>query len=117
MMRHPTWKAGMLKTDRYLDRDPGSGRNAAGYRIPSSLCPLLFSSVRHSSIQPASHAAMHVSKSKCIATALSKTKGWTVKALEFINSGAPALLNNSRRSHRRVVIIPFLKHAMEVHHG
>ncbi|MEW5782561.1 MAG: hypothetical protein AB1800_09175 [Pseudomonadota bacterium] len=47
----------------------------------------------------------------------SKTKGWPWKALEFINSGPPALLNNPRRSHRRGVIFPFLKHAMEVHYG
>lgn len=46
----------------------------------------------------------------------SQTKGWAVKALEFINSGPPALLNNPCCS-RRVVISPFLKHAMEVHYG
>lgn len=43
-------------------------------------------------------------------------RGWGVKALEFINSGPPALLNNPRCS-RRVVYSPFLKHAMEVHYG
>ncbi|WP_126443927.1 hypothetical protein [Sulfuricystis multivorans] len=58
-------------------------------------------------------AAMHA---KCLASPShvspipSETKGWTGKALEFINSGPPALLNNSRRSHRRVVILPYLKH-------
>jgi hypothetical protein len=46
----------------------------------------------------------------------SQTKGWVGKALEFINSGPPALLNNPCCS-RRVVIDPFLKHAMEVHYG
>jgi len=45
-----------------------------------------------------------------------QTRGWGVKALEFINSGPPALLNNPRCS-RRVVYSPFLKHAMEVHYG
>lgn len=45
-----------------------------------------------------------------------QTKGWAEKALEFINSGPPALLNNPCCS-RRVVIDPFLKHAMEVHYG
>lgn len=43
-------------------------------------------------------------------------KGWAVKALEFINSGPPALLNNPCCS-RRVVVSPFIKHAMEVHYG
>ena len=47
---------------------------------------------------------------------LNQTKGWLGKALEFINSGPPALLNNPLRS-KRVVIFPFLKHAMEVHYG
>lgn len=46
----------------------------------------------------------------------SQTKGWLGKALEFINSGPPALLNNPLRS-MRVVYFPFLKHAMEVHYG
>jgi hypothetical protein len=45
-----------------------------------------------------------------------QTKGWAEKAPEFINSGPPALLNNPCCS-RRVVIDPFLKHAMEVHYG
>ncbi len=45
-----------------------------------------------------------------------QTKGWLGKALEFINSGPPALLNNPCCS-RRVVNFPFLKHAMEVHYG
>ncbi len=43
-------------------------------------------------------------------------KGWPGKALEFINSGPPALLNNPCCS-KRVVCFPFLKHAMEVHYG
>lgn len=43
-------------------------------------------------------------------------KGWAMKALEFSNSGPPALLNNPRCS-RRVVCFPFHKHALEVHHG
>lgn len=47
---------------------------------------------------------------------LLQTKGWPGKALEFINSGPPALLNNPCCS-RRVVNFPFLKHAMEVHYG
>jgi hypothetical protein len=47
---------------------------------------------------------------------LFQIKGWPGKALEFINSGPPALLNNPRRS-KRVVYFPFLKHAMEVHYG
>lgn len=47
---------------------------------------------------------------------LLQTKGWLGKALEFIDSGPPALLNNPCRS-RRVVNFPFLKHAMEVHYG
>jgi len=47
---------------------------------------------------------------------LLQTKGWLGKALEFINSGPPALLNNPCCS-RRVVKFPFLKHAMEVHYG
>ena len=46
----------------------------------------------------------------------SQMQGWARKALEFINSGPPALLNNPCCS-RRVVVIPFLKHAMEVHYG
>ncbi|MBS3936289.1 MAG: hypothetical protein KGZ43_08955 [Sulfuritalea sp.] len=45
-----------------------------------------------------------------------QTEGWPVKALEFIDSGAPALLNNPLRS-MRVVSFPFLKHAMEVPYG
>ncbi len=45
-----------------------------------------------------------------------QTKGWLGKALEFIDSGPPALLNNPCCS-RRVVNFPFLKHAMEVHYG
>lgn len=44
------------------------------------------------------------------------SKGWTVKVLEFINSGPPALLNNPCCC-RRVVSFSFLKHAMEVHYG
>lgn len=47
---------------------------------------------------------------------LPQIKGWPVKALEFINSGPPALLNNPCCS-KRVVCFPFLKHAMEVHYG
>lgn len=47
---------------------------------------------------------------------LFQIKGWRGKALEFINSGPPALLNNPRCS-KRVVYFPFLKHAMEVHYG
>jgi hypothetical protein len=47
---------------------------------------------------------------------LFQIKGWPGKALEFINSGPPALLNNPRCS-KRVVYFPFLKHAMEVHYG
>lgn len=47
---------------------------------------------------------------------LPQIKGWPVKALEFINSGPPALLNNPCCS-KRVVYFPFLKHAMEVHYG
>lgn len=47
---------------------------------------------------------------------LLQIKGWPVKALEFINSGPPALLNNPCCS-KRVVCFPFLKHAMEVHYG
>lgn len=46
----------------------------------------------------------------------SQTKGWAVKAFEFLNSGPPALLNNPPCS-RRIVCCPFLKHAMEVHYG
>jgi hypothetical protein len=45
-----------------------------------------------------------------------QTKGWAMKALEFCNSGPPALLNNPCCS-RRVVCFPFHKHALEVHHG
>jgi len=45
-----------------------------------------------------------------------QNKGWPGKALEFINSGPPALLNNPLCS-KRVVYFPFLKHAMEVHYG
>lgn len=107
----------MLKADRDIDRDPGSGRNA-GYRIPSSSRHLSLL-IHTTSIDPADVPLweMHAAQSDRISPPLSKTKGWTGKALEFINSGPPALLNNSRRSHRRVVIIPFLKHAMEVHYG
>ncbi|MHB1429523.1 MAG: hypothetical protein ACYC5U_08810 [Rhodocyclaceae bacterium] len=47
---------------------------------------------------------------------LPQIKGWPGKALEFINSGPPALLNNPCCS-KRVVYFPFLKHAMEVHYG
>lgn len=47
---------------------------------------------------------------------LPQIKGWLGKALEFINSGPPALLNNPCCS-KRVVYFPFLKHAMEVHYG
>jgi len=47
---------------------------------------------------------------------LIQNKGWPGKALEFINSGPPALLNNPPCS-KRVVYFPFLKHAMEVHYG
>lgn len=47
---------------------------------------------------------------------LAQTKGWAVKAHEFINSGPPALLNNPCCC-RRVVCHSFLKHAMEVHYG
>ncbi len=43
-------------------------------------------------------------------------KGWALKALEFFDSGPPALLNNPFRS-RRVVCFSIHKHAMEVHHG
>ncbi len=39
-----------------------------------------------------------------------------MKALEFIDSGPPALLNNPHCC-RRVVCCSFLKHAMEVHYG
>lgn len=46
----------------------------------------------------------------------SKMQGWARKAPEFINSGPPALLNNPCCS-RRIVVDPFLKHAMEVHYG
>lgn len=46
-----------------------------------------------------------------------QTKGWAVKALEFFDSGPPALLNNPPRSMKRVLFVPFLKHAMEVHYG
>jgi hypothetical protein len=54
----------------------------------------------------------------CVSSAavLRQTEGWPVKALEFIDSGAPALVNNPLRS-MRVVYYPFLKHAMEVHYG
>jgi hypothetical protein len=51
-----------------------------------------------------------------LSTILLQTKGWVGKALEFINSGPPALLNNPCCS-KRVVYFPFLKHAMEVHYG
>lgn len=47
---------------------------------------------------------------------LVQTKGWAMKALEFFDSGPPALLNNPCCS-RRVVCFPFHKHALEVHHG
>lgn len=47
---------------------------------------------------------------------LSQLQGWARKALEFINSGPPALLNNPCCS-RRITVGPFLKHAMEVHYG
>jgi len=57
-------------------------------------------------------AKLHVTCSRIS----SQTKGWLGKALEFINSGPPALLNNPPRS-MRVVYFPFLKHAMEVHYG
>ena len=48
---------------------------------------------------------------------VTQIKGWAVKALEFIDSGPPALLNNPPRSMKRVLFVPFLKHAMEVHYG
>jgi hypothetical protein len=41
---------------------------------------------------------------------------WPAKALEFIDSGPPALLNNPRRI-ERVVFVSFLKHDMEVFDG
>ncbi len=47
---------------------------------------------------------------------LLQTKGWLGKALEFINSGPPALLNNPPCS-MRVVYFSYFKHAMEVHYG
>lgn len=61
-----------------------------------------------------------VPASSCAASCRSaqtrQRKGWAMKALEFSNSGPPALLNNPRCI-RRVVCFPFHKHALEVHHG
>lgn len=45
-----------------------------------------------------------------------QTKGWAMKAHEFIDSGPPVLLNNPCCC-RRVVCCSFLKHAMEVRYG
>lgn len=47
---------------------------------------------------------------------LPQTKGWAMKAHEFIDSGPPVLLNNPCCC-RRVVCCSFLKHAMEVQYG
>jgi len=45
----------------------------------------------------------------------SQTRGWAVKAYEFIKSGPPALLNNPRCSRR--VLVFNSTYAMEVHYG
>ena len=45
-----------------------------------------------------------------------QTRGWAMKACEFINSGPPALLNNPQCC-MRVVGISFHTYAMEVDYG
>lgn len=47
---------------------------------------------------------------------LPQTKGWAMKAHEFIDSGPPALLNNPCCCWR-VVCCSFLKYPMEVQYG
>ncbi|MFN4148036.1 MAG: hypothetical protein ACK4E4_00625 [Rhodocyclaceae bacterium] len=119
-----------------------TGRNT-GRRVSPSPSPLVIAA------EPALRAehdasANRIASPRRFSPILSETKGWAGKALEFINSGPPALLNNPRRSIRRVAdaaslvrvichsmqrrrsrptetafhaISSFLKLAMEVHYG